>query len=360
MKIMATLKYGLIAVFILAYSQMSAFAFQDLSEPDDRLEQAHLILVGDKVRHQHTLHSWDDVDWFKFYAVAEISYEIIARYVGSDIDVVLELYDMQGNPLLTKPQDERFEGEGEMISWQASSDGFYAVKVSDNLPESEQCRQNSQYELRVARTDAPIFSGVITGSVIDALSGKPIDGAILFRHCLKQRVVPSFEDGRYSLDTCAGLSELTVKADGYQTLNCHVHLPEKFTLSRNIPLLPNGAVPPAPLPSQTIYHLGDTLHIAFQSIGLPPQSCIRYYFAIIYPDARAFFIPDLNRFEAFNPDSIPNWRGNGKVLIDKPIGDEMPGGEYYVYLLRLPEGIDEPLKHINENNLNVALFRIER
>ncbi|MEK8017663.1 MAG: hypothetical protein VSS75_012395, partial [Candidatus Parabeggiatoa sp.] len=251
------------------------------------------------------------------------------------------------------------EGEAEWISWQAPANGFYAVEVSESLPESKPCRQNNQNELHIARVDAPPFSGVIEGYVTDALTGRPLDDAIVFRHCFKNYAVPSFEDGRYSLDTCAGLSELTVKADGYQTLTCQVHLPEKFTLSRNIPLLPNNTPPPAPSPSQTIYHYGETLHITFQTVGLPPQSCIRYYFAIVYPDARAFFLTDFNRLEVFNPDFIPNWRGNGKVLIDKPIGEEMPHGEYQLYLLRMPEGIADPLNHIEKGKLNDTRFRIE-
>jgi len=357
---MTTLKYGLIAVSLLSFSEMSAFAFQDLSEPDDRLEQAHLILVGDKIRYQHTLHSLDDVDWFKFYALADIGHKIEARFVGSDIDVVLELYDLQGNSLLKEPENDGFEGEAEWISWQAPANGFYAVKVSDSLPESKPCRQNSQYELHIARVDAPTFSGVIEGYVTDALTGRPIDDAIVFRQCFKNYAVPSFEDGRYSLKTCAGLSELSVKADGYQALNCHFQVPEEFgRLFRNLPLLPNGTVPPAPSPSQTIYHHGDTLQVEFQTVGLPPQSGIHYHFAIAYPDGQLFFIPDVNRFEAFNPAVLQHWRGNGKVLIDKPIGEDMPRGEYQLYLLRMPEGIADPLNHIEKGKLNDTRFRIE-
>lgn len=361
MKAMICLKYlsGFIAVPLFSFTVGNALAFQDLDEPDDSLEQAHLILVGDKTRHQHTLHNRADEDWFTFYAMAKINYKIEVRSVGTDIDVVVELYDSKGKPLLTEPQNEGIEGEAEFLPWQAPSEAFYYLKISDIAPESDNCRTNIQYELQVARGIAPEFEGVIEGVVTDALSGQVITHATLFRQCFKNQVVPSFGDGKYSLSTCAGFSELNAKAEGYKSLTCQISVPQKFTIIRNMPLLPEGTLPPAPIPSQTVYHHGDTLRIEFQTLGLPPQSCIRYYFGIAYPDGRFFIMPDFNRLEPFNPPYLPHWVGTGNVVLDKPIDNDMPSGDYILYLLRMPEGIDDPVNNLDKGELNVGQFRVE-
>jgi hypothetical protein len=341
---------------MFSLSHGSALAFQDIYEPDDELEQAHVLIVGDNKRQQHTLHSRADEDWFKFYAKAELRYNIRANPVGADLDIALELYSSDGNPI--SKENEGFEGEEEILSWQAPSEGFYYVKVSDVAPSSDSCRLKIQYELHISGL-APVFDGAIKGVVTDAISGQPLANAIVYSGCQKNYPVPSFHDGSYYLTSEASVCELTAKLNGYKPLTCQVHIPKIFSIRRNMPLLPNDQTVPAPLLFKTVYHPGDTLYAEFQAIGLPPQSCIRYYFGIAYPDGRFFIITDLNRFEPFDGNYLPFWLGPQNVIMDKPIGDDMPHGEYQLYILRMPEGIDDPLNNMDKGELNRVAFRIE-
>jgi hypothetical protein len=178
--------------------------------------------------------------------------------------------------------------------------------------------------------------------------------------CRKNDTLPSYEDGFYDLMTCSGFHKLTVKAEGYKPLTCHIEIPkEPALLLKNMPLLPNEQNIPAPLPSKTVYHHGNRLHVQFQASLLPPQSCVRYYFAIAYPDGQFFILTDLNRFEPLNPAFLPYWLGTGNRLIDKPIDDDMPRGDYQLYILRMPEGITDPINNLDKGELNVSQFRIE-
>jgi len=344
---------------LFSLSHGSALAFQDIYEPDDKLEQAHVMIVGDNKRQQHTLHSRTDEDWFKFYAKANLRYDIRANPVGADIDIALELYDSEGNRIFTEPKDEGIEGEEELFSsWQAPSEGFYYVKVSDVAPSSESCRLKIQYELRISGL-APVFDGAIKGVVTDAISGQALANAIVYSGCNKNYPVPSFQDGSYHLTSEAGVCELTATVNGYKPLTCQIHIPEIFSIQRNMPLLPDNETVQAPLLSKTVYHHGDTLYAEFKSVGLPPQSCIRYYFGIAYPDGSFFIITDLNRIEPFDGNFLAFWMGQQNVIMDKPIGDDMPRGEYQFYILRMPEGIDDPFNNLDNGELNVVAFRIE-
>jgi hypothetical protein len=62
---------------------------------------------------------------------------------------------------------------------------------------------------------------------------------------------------------------------------------------------------------------------------------MRYYFGIGYPDGRLFNIVKKNQLEPLNLQALIPWSSTQKVLIDKPIDETMPNGEYKVYILHL-------------------------
>lgn len=324
-------------------------AFPDLYEPNNEPQQATPILVEDKNRQQYTLHS-EDVDWFKFYAAEGIKYEAIIDSVGADLDIVIELYDHKGT-LLDK--DDSF------VSQRAPAEGWYLIKISDSAAASEQCRVNIQYELRVARTIAPVLGGEIGGFVTDALSGKPIENAIIYSSCAENNRVPSLKGGHYSLISKTGSCKLKVKAEGYQPLTCQIQVPPKFLLQINLPLLPQNQTMPPLSSTQAVYQNGDQLRIEFLPSLRPPQTCLRYYFGIVYPDQRFFIITDLNQFELLNPSRVLDWEGTGSVVIDRPVNDDLPRGEYQLYLLRMPEGVKEPLNNLDRGELQIGHFSIQ-
>jgi hypothetical protein len=349
---------------------MAALAFPDSYEPDDNQEQATVIVVGEQKSPQHTLHSFEDEDWFKFYARAGIRYNIVVDFVGADIRIQLELYDALGN---LREKVNGYQGEKVSLSrWQTPSDGVYYIRVSDIAKHKDSCRINIQYRLHVSLGVACIPSSV-QGVVKDAISGNPIKDAIVYSHCNEGNATMSFGNGNYNLlHHCSlGLSELTAEAVGYQALTCHVPIPEMTTIQKDIMLLPNGKSLQAPSPAKlafrngdtlqsarSVYHNGEQLKVEFKLSRLPPDICVRYFVGIAYPDGRFFIITEKNQFEPFDGKSLLHWTGKGNAVIDKP-ADDMPAGDYSLYLLRLPASIEEPINHLDKGELNVTTFRVE-
>jgi hypothetical protein len=81
---------------------------------------------------------------------------------------------------------------------------------------------------------------------------------------------------------------------------------------------------------------------------------MRYYFGIGYPDGRLFNIVKKNQLEPLNLQALIPWSSTQKVLIDKPIDETMPNGEYKLYILRLAETITD----IDKGEWNVSTFKI--
>jgi hypothetical protein len=367
------LAFGVI-VALLVMTHRPAFAFSDRYEPDDEMEQATMVLVGDKISEQHTLHSTEDQDWFKFYARAKehIRYNIKVSPVGTDIRVKIELYDSQGE--LLKTVNDGYEGENESISqWRALSDGFYYLKISDSAEPLEHCRLNIQYQLQISAGIAPI-PGAVKGIVRDAISANPLNAVIIYTNCHEYDTTISFEDGDYFLIhyCAAGLYQITAESIGYQTLSCHIPIPEIATQIRDIALLPNNTNPlalsPAQIlfrngdnlqPSKKLYHNGDSLKVKFQLMAIPSYICARYYVGIAYPDGRFFIVTKLNQFEPFDWQFLPLWKGTKNTVIDKPIDSCWPRGDYFLYLLRMPANIEEPMNHLDKGELNVTTFQVE-
>jgi hypothetical protein len=371
-----TVSFLLIIIWLmLALNYRVVLAFQDIYEPDETAEQANRILVDDDTLQQHTLHSGEDEDWFKFYGAEGIQYDLLVETVGADINVVLEFYDSDGVTKLERSDDDG-KGEKEALSWRTKSEGWYFAKISDKLNNSatsENCRRDIQYQLRLTRSDAPDFDGEVRGKVIDAVSGQPIKDAIVSNSCNKYSPEFSFEDGSYSLISEDGLCELTAKkAPDYKPLTCHVAIPPIFSIVRNFRLWPTAQNVPAPSPSQIafrngdtlrpsqpVYRNGDNLKVEFDLHELPSYICARYYAGIAYPDGRFFIITQLNQFEPFDWVFLPLWAGSGFVVIDKSVDDNWPRGDYQLYLLRMPTALEDPINHLDKGELNVGQFRIE-
>jgi hypothetical protein len=361
----------IVAWLALLLSHHLALAFPDSYEPDENQEEATIIVVGAQKPPQHTLHSPEDEDWFKFYARADVGYNIVAESVGADIRIQIELQDTEN-----KLHEQLNGKKGQKVSlptWYAPADGIYYIKVSDIAKPSDSCRINIQYQLQVSRGIAPTI-GQVQGIVTDAHSGKPIKSAFVYTNCQENDISISFADGNYRIiHKCPnGLYELTAEAVGYRTLTCHTPIPEIVLIQRDMALLPNtdSALAPTPAqlafrngdtlqPSQPVYHNGDSLKVEFQLMALPPYICARYYVGIAYPDGRFFILTELNQFKPFDWQVIPLWKGIGNTVIDKPIDNNWPRGEYQLYLLRMPASIEEPMNHLDNGELNVTTFRVE-
>jgi ligand-binding sensor domain-containing protein len=109
----------------------------------------------------------------------------------------------------------------------------------------------------------------------------------------------------------------------------------------------------APLIAQTEYHDGDLFKVTLPP--LPTEQA--QYVGIALPDGTIFVLGDLNGFVPFDGVTLPVWQG-GEVAIEVPISSGIPRGEYAIYLLRVPVGI-EPMANQAQWQLGVSGFKIE-
>jgi hypothetical protein len=357
-------------------------AFEDIYEPDNSFEQATQIVANANVRQQHTLHTQQDEDWFKFYAVAHIpcgsgSYDIKIKPVGKDIDVALDLYGPDGSTLLTKV-NKAFNGQPETLTWSAPADGFYYLRVRDTAkPLAEgKCRLETQYELQIFDGCAAL-PWKVKGVVKDT-SGTPIEGATVSSSCNLQDY--SNPQGEYLLNGCpfpSGTYAITASKPGYKTLTCHLpasfspEIPKNFFLPKagETPLLQavNINAEDKLVPSQTVYQRGETLRVEFPLFRLSPDSCILYYLGLEYPDKKLMVIKDFNVLEALNPTSLSHWIGIGhttekqdaQIVIEMPVDENWPRGQYKLHLLRMPALVEDPVSNLGLGEWNVSNFEVK-
>ncbi len=148
--------------------------FKDVFEPDDTKEQATTIFVGDDTPYQHTLHTPQDEDWFRFYANAQIPYQIITSDIGSDIDIQMSLYNSKGELVVTR--NEKLVDGSKSISFTSSVSDDYLIRVQDILSPPVANGVKRQYRLKV-KTASVNVSGYYGVRVFDAISGLSISGA---------------------------------------------------------------------------------------------------------------------------------------------------------------------------------------
>ena len=140
-------------------------------EPDDTVEKAQHISTADGGAQFHNLHTRDDVDWVKFWAVKNKAITINAAVeTVTDIDLTLEIYDFDGTTRL-ETVDENGLGEGELYLFTPEIDGIYYLKVTDVDPQS--FRLNTEYELTVFYETGEL-NGFPQGSVIDRTTNEPL------------------------------------------------------------------------------------------------------------------------------------------------------------------------------------------
>ncbi|MEK8015218.1 MAG: WD40 repeat domain-containing protein, partial [Candidatus Parabeggiatoa sp.] len=109
----------------------------------------------------------------------------------------------------------------------------------------------------------------------------------------------------------------------------------------------------APITNQTVYHNGDILRVTLPS--LPPKQ--QQYVAITLADGTVFVLKYLNGFVPFDGKTLPVWQSS-EVAIELPVSAELPRGDYTVYLLRLPQGL-EPFAHRKQWKLGTSAFKVK-
>jgi PKD repeat protein len=149
----------------------------DTYEEDDTYSEANVIVLNDPEPQLHNFDIAGDEDWVMFYALENEIYEVKASNLGTNSDVVIELYDTDGITRIGDPVDDGGEEEDELLSWTCPADGIYYVKVSHYDPVV--FGENTEYDLEVYRPAAFDLPGNVTGTVRDASSGAELGGVVV-------------------------------------------------------------------------------------------------------------------------------------------------------------------------------------
>ncbi|MEO5347430.1 MAG: hypothetical protein H7834_13795, partial [Magnetococcus sp. YQC-9] len=200
---------------------------KDVLENDDTREQATVIVPNDPIPQDHNIHKIDDVDWVKFYAVQGKTYAIKANNPGIGADLVIDLYDQDGNrvPLYNQGGETIFEvddgygGEEEIATWTATSDGIYYARIRQFETLTETIYgSNTDYQLQVYEPTAPGNPGIIQGIISSDLNLANIAGALIKANTATGQLVTaalSTTNGMFSLVVNAGTVNLQGLVTGY-------------------------------------------------------------------------------------------------------------------------------------------------
>jgi hypothetical protein len=119
--------------------------------------------------------------------------------------------------------------------------------------------------------------------------------------------------------------------------------------------LPEGPKPqPRLVANKSTYHNGDKLEVTLPA--LPAEQ--NQHAAITLPDGTLFLLTEKNIAHPFDGNNLLPWTGND-MAIELPIDPGLPRGEYTLYLLRVPVGIEQPLTQPEQWILGVSTFLVE-
>jgi len=245
-------KTNFMTFLIASFLSFASFSFCASSEqyPPDNYENdnrhgyksAQVIVVDDAEPQHHNFHKAGDVDWVKFYGLANTPYRIEVVKpredipIGSKCDAVIELYDSDGIKRLDR-KDDGHEGEREWLNFNPSKDGIYYVKVFNYNPDIY--GEGTNYGLKVWKPTAPGFIGILTGIVSDSITKAPIRNAEVKTNHMGSSL--SNAKGSYTLIEEQGDWTLTVNALGYQSFSQNVSIvPGSQTF--NVEMTPSGSV----------------------------------------------------------------------------------------------------------------------
>jgi hypothetical protein len=109
----------------------------------------------------------------------------------------------------------------------------------------------------------------------------------------------------------------------------------------------------APTVSQPVYQNGDTIKVTIPTAPAGQSQ----YFGLGLPSNLELVLDDLNNFQVFNGQTLPEWRG-GETVIDMPVTADTPRGAYDTYLLRAMKDVDPLNADANQTALGVNSFLV--
>ncbi|MCP4702912.1 MAG: hypothetical protein GY862_39530 [Gammaproteobacteria bacterium] len=109
--------------------------------------------------------------------------------------------------------------------------------------------------------------------------------------------------------------------------------------------------PVAPVPNFKTVRDGNILRV-----NLPFTQGEDVYAGIGLPDGTLYLLDDFNNFQLFD-GNLPRWNGAG-ALLEFSVAPGIPRGEYQLYMLRLPTGV-EPWSNRDQWQAGVSSFTVE-
>ncbi len=215
-------------------------------EPNNTLDDAQSIFTTGLTQ----FHAFDyagDEDWLVFYAQKGTQYDIEIDNAGQGINPAIELFNEKGE-VEVGLFDFNFTGEGELLSWNSSADGFYYIRVTNLETEFS---PNSQYNIKVFLPIAP-NNGGISGIVIDQCTQLGLGKIVLKAEGGQIDQVFSAKDGAFGFALNPGEYKVTTKSNGYQEQSKTITIPEEgANVSLDFDILPEigcATTDPAPDP----------------------------------------------------------------------------------------------------------------
>jgi len=205
----------------------------DTYEQDNSPDQARVIVLNESLPQTHNFHEAGDQDWVKFYGISGQDYVVRVNNTGSNCDAVISLYDQDGKTLLKGPWSWEFEGEDEYMNWTCSQGGIYYVMVRHLDPGT--FGENTGYDLIMFCPAGP-FPGLIKGTIKDAHSGVPIEGALVTTDSGGSGI--SISNGMYVICHPAGTFTVRAQASGYDPLSHRVVVLKLENVTCNFSLEP--------------------------------------------------------------------------------------------------------------------------
>lgn len=213
------------------------WAATDSFEPDDTFDSATVISTDTQA---HNFHDPSDEDWVKVDGSLGSAYSIEAKNLGSNCNVVLELYYADGTTLLDEQNDIADPQADELLEWTCSYTGVYYARIRQHescLTSDTYC-ENTEYNLSLQ----PVVggpSGFIAGTVTDAYSNEPIQGATITTD--GGGSASSLPNGTYIINHQAGTFTVTANASGYDTATYSgINVGESGITTKDIGLVPES------------------------------------------------------------------------------------------------------------------------
>lgn len=216
MKLKSYYKYFSIFIFVAVQAvTVDVCLGQDSFEIDDTYTEANVITPDDSSPQHHTIHVEEDVDWVRFYALADERYEIKAYSLTPEMDAIIELYEPDGVTKIVEKDNPAYPNVDEALDWYCTVEGVYYVKVGHASPQD--WAEGAEYDLLIH--DPSLFSlpEYLTGRVLSG-GGKAIANAVIkLTGSEDSGSGISLNDGSFLASVKEGSYTVSVIANGYQS-----------------------------------------------------------------------------------------------------------------------------------------------